>query len=139
MNAVVFDNSVLAAWVLGEDAPGVERAIGLLVDHEGHVPSLWSWEFANILVVSQRKRRITAAQAAQALAIVQGLGLKVESTAPEHVLTQVTCVALAHGLTAYDAAYLELAMRLGATLATLDTALLRAAVTCAVPIAQMGS
>lgn len=138
MKTVVFDNSVLAAWVLGEETPGVEQAIALLADHEGHVPSLWSWEFANILVVSQRRGRITPAQAAQAAAIVQGLGLRVEHIAPEHVLSQVASLALAYGLTAYDAAYLDLAMRLGATLATLDAALIRAAASCAVPLVHVG-
>jgi predicted nucleic acid-binding protein len=47
-------------------------------------------------------------------------------------------LALAYGLTAYDAAYLDLAMRLGATLATLDAALIRAAASCAVPLVHVG-
>lgn len=136
MSAIVLDNSVLVAWVLGEASPTVDAAIALLADCQGHVPLLWAWEFANVLVVSQRRKRITPAQAAQAAAIVQGLGLEVEQPLPGHVLGQVTALALAHNLTAYDAAYLDLAMRLGATLATLDEALLIAAAACAVPVVR---
>lgn len=136
MSAVVLDNSVLVAWVLGETHPTVDAAIALLATHQGHVPLLWAWEFANVLVVSQRRKRITPAQAAQAAAIVQGLALEVESQASAHILGQVTALALAHQLTAYDAAYLDLAMRLGATLATLDEALLRAAAACGVAVVQ---
>jgi len=132
MSAVVLDNSILVAWVLGEPSPLVEQVIDDLATAAGHVPALWPYELANVLVVAQRRGRITASHAARAVALVRGLDLTVEPVEPARVLEHVAELALKHGLTAYDAAYLDLAMRLGAVLATLDADLARAARACGV-------
>ncbi len=139
MSAIVLDNSVLVAWVLGEPNNLVERVLDELATATGHVPAVWPYEFANVLVVAQRRQRISASQAARAVALVRGLNLAVEPLEAARTLEHVAELALAHGLTAYDAAYLDLAMRLGAGLATMDTALARAARTSGVAVRTLDS
>lgn len=121
----VVDASIAAAWCFpDEDHSAANAALRRLVDEEGFVPALWWFEIRNILVVGERRGRIDAAGTAQFLADLRGLPIRVDS-APDS--ETVLALARKHNLTAYDAAYLELARRIGGSLATLDRALLAAA------------
>ena len=92
----------------------------------GAVPAIWPFEVANALVVAERRSRITEAQAMAFLEVLTGLPISIE---PAQVgqLMGIMAVARFHRLPVYDAAYLHLAARLGAKLATIDERLSAAA------------
>jgi predicted nucleic acid-binding protein len=134
LKAFVLDNSVVMAWALGEDHAGADAVMDLLVDAEAVVPSVWPLEFANVLLVAERRRRISEAQAAQIQALVLALPISIVPEAPARVLSTVLALAREHGLSVYDGTYLDLAMREGVPLATLDRRLAEAAQRCGVPL-----
>lgn len=89
------------------------------------VPSLWIYEIANVLLVAQRRGRISAERIQYVLETVTDFNLRIDEVVPESAL-RLSRLALQHGLTVYDAAYLDLALRSCAPIATKDKALLQA-------------
>jgi predicted nucleic acid-binding protein len=123
----VLDCSVSAAWCLQEAGSEVaEKVLVLMAEAGALVPSLWVVEMANVLVVAQRRGRIAAADAVRAEHLLRALPIQVDPVRQDHV-SQLRAVAQEYGLTAYDAGYLEIAMREHLPLATLDEALRGAA------------
>lgn len=123
--AVVVDASVTMAWCFEDEATAATDAVLDRVAGEGAVvPALWVSEVANVLVVAERRRRITEAQSRQLLGLVQQLPIDVDPFPVDPAA--LVAVGRQHGLSAYDAGYLLLAERLGAPLATLDADLARA-------------
>ena len=90
-------------------------------------PALWQIEITNILIMAQRRKRITAAVLGQLTAIIDRLPVELEPALTPGQRGAVINLALSHGLTAYDAVYLELAIRRGFVLLSLDSTLLKAA------------
>ena len=128
----VVDASVAACWLLPDEAArAAALAYARFPDDTAIVPTLWWFEMRNIFIVSERRGRIDSSRTAMAMALLRGLPIRVDAASDEDLLLTL---ARRHGLTAYDAAYLELALRLGLPLASLDDALLRAARTEGVPI-----
>lgn len=128
MNGIVVDASATLAWFLRDEQDGrADAALRRLEDDVAVVPGIWALEVANALVAAERRGRISEAETGRILALLDGLPVD-EDPAPREV-TQSAVVELArrHGLSAYDAAYLELAVRRGAALATLDGRLHEAA------------
>ena len=123
----VLDNSVLVAWAFDERSDYANAVGASLAENQSLVPSVWPLEFANTLLVAERRGRLTEARASQLRDHILGLGIEVAPDQPTRVLTEVLALARQHGLTAYDAAYLDLAMREGVPLATLDDRLAQAA------------
>jgi predicted nucleic acid-binding protein len=124
--AFVVDNSVVIGWLLPAQATAYTRRVLERVRREQIiVPSLWPVELANVMIVRKRRGAMTAAQIHAALQRVQKLRVAVdgEAVTPESLFA----VGERHGLSAYDAAYLELAQRRGIPLATGDDGLKRAA------------
>jgi predicted nucleic acid-binding protein len=124
VTAFVLDASVAMAWCFHDEATQVSRQ--LLDQLEGDaaaVPTSWRLEVANVLASSERARRITAARSAEFIEMLDGLAIDTDDETPIRALAQILDLARAQALTAYDAAYLELAMRLGVPLATKDTEL----------------
>lgn len=125
------DASVSAAWLLPDEAtPATTAALQATVLAEVWVPSLWLLEMANLLHNAQRRRRITAGKRAELAQAAAGLRLQV--CREPVTLTTIDKLAAEHTLTAYDACYLELALRRRLPLATLDTALMAAMQRCGV-------
>lgn len=121
----VLDASVTAGWCFpDEDKQSGDAALSRLAEDSAIAPTLWWFEVRNILVVNERRGRIDAVGTAEFLAELDRLPILLDRDA---VGETVVALARKHGLTAYDAAYLELARRLGAPLATLDHALAAAA------------
>ena len=136
MSAFVVDASVSAAWFLPDEAtPFTEAALQATIDREVWVPALWLLETGNLLLSAQRRRRIAAAKRQELVSHAQALRLRVDREPV--AMTALDALAARHALSAYDAAYLELALRRSLPLATLDAALLRAmageGVACAEP------
>ena len=130
----VLDNSVVIAWVLGEGHAGADAVMDLLTDAEAQVPAVWPMEFGNALLAAERRRRISAADVARIRDLVLALPISVVPEVPGRVLSTVFALAREHGLSVYDATYLDLAMRNGFSLATLDTRLACAAERSGVPL-----
>ncbi|MEH2417368.1 type II toxin-antitoxin system VapC family toxin [Nostoc sp.] len=106
--------------------------LAIMPDSEAFVPGIWSLEIANTLVVAERRNRITQEQSEQAIALLQSLLIQVDQLTDAKALDTTLKLARQEGLAAYDAAYLELALRLQLPLATLDTRLAEAATRCGV-------
>ncbi len=96
------------------------------------VPAVWPFELANALLSAERRKRITIAQVTNLLTNIGALPFTIDSLEVSRVIDQVLSLARQQQATVYDAAYLELAMRKGLPLATLDDAVKRAAGTAGV-------
>ena len=124
----VVDASVIFAWQFpDEESPIVDRVADLLMDRTAWVPANWHAEIANGFAVAVRRKRLTQDYRQEALKRISDLPIRTdpESTAALWNETQTLCDD--YQLSAYDAAYLELARRRRIPLATLDTAMNRAA------------
>jgi predicted nucleic acid-binding protein len=122
----VVDASILAAWFLNEKTdPRVEAAFDTVTRVETRAPILLYYELRNALLVSERRNRITEAMSAAFLRDLALLPIRLELPAED---ASLMTLARKRKLTAYDAAYLELAKREALPLATLDRALEKAAV-----------
>lgn len=121
----VVDASVSAAWFLPNEAtPFTEAALQATATSEVWVPALWLLEIGNLLLRAQRRKRINDAKRRELVAAAGALRLRVDRE-PVAIGT-IDALAARHGLSAYDAAYLELALRRALPLATLDARLLAA-------------
>jgi predicted nucleic acid-binding protein len=130
---IVVDCSVAAAWALVDERTAWTSAALQSATAEGAiVPSLFWYEIRNILVVNERRGRIERSQTARFLADVDPL-TDVDLRPVESDLLELARV---HNLTVYDAAYLELASRLGLPLCTLDTQLIEASAKVGVTLWQ---
>ena len=118
----VVDASVSAAWFLPDEAnPNTEAALQATATVDVWVPALWLLEIGNLLLRAQRRKRITADKRRELAAAASALRIKVDREPV--AITTLDEIAARHGLSAYDAAYLELALRRGLPLATQDDAL----------------
>lgn len=122
----VVDASVVGAWVLpDEQQPEAIKALERLKDDDGIIPGLLWFEVRNLLLMNERRQRITPAQTASALSHLAALPLEVDDRPDSDTVLQV---AREHQLSAYDAAYLELSLRRNLPLLTFDRKLQAAAV-----------
>ena len=121
----ILDASVAGAWLLEETTnPLAERTLVLLEDDEAAVPHIWHLEVRNCLLVALRRGRIESSGLAERLAALYSLPVRTDTDTD---LDIAFALAERHGLSFYDAVYLELAKRRFAPLATFDKALGRAA------------
>ena len=127
----VLDNSVAMLWLLPQsNAAGIalaDKVLEQLQEGGAVVPSLWSLEAANVIVKSQRLGKISQAQASSFLALLDGLDIATDAGTAQRALHDTLDLARQFGLSTYDAAYLELALREGLPLAKLDVRLQGAA------------
>ncbi len=134
MTAFVVDASALLAWCFQDEWPN-DRAklMDRLVDGGMAAPAHLPLEITNIVWESERRRRISEADALDFIDTVEDLGVRIDSETPRRAWRDIYPLARAEKLTTYDAAYLELAMRIKATLVSKDTDLVRAAKRRGVP------
>lgn len=125
----VLDCSLTLAWALPDETS--ERADQLFArafaSGAAWVPSLWWYELANALVVAQRRGRLTEADAAEVARLCGSLPISTDAYLEASTVWRLEALAQRYALSAYDAAYLELAERRGLGLATLDSRLSAAA------------
>lgn len=125
MRQLVLDASVAVDWLLSDEIdPRAASALARLRHDEAVVPRLWHYEVRNALLVAERRGRMPSGEAAERLAALDMLPILTDDEAE---LETALDLAFSHGLSFYDALYLELACRLNARLVTLDNALTRAA------------
>ena len=130
MSRIVADASFCGAWVLPDEAsPRAEKVLRLLLqgDLELWAPSLWAYEMTNLLLSASRRERIEEAGLFEALDLVAKVPLKHTDIPGVLARERMLRLALRFDLSAYDAAYLELADRLRAPLHTTDRSLAKAA------------
>jgi predicted nucleic acid-binding protein len=130
MAQFVLDACVAFSWCFPgdptENTPYSQRILSKLSSDDALVPEIWGYEIANILCVAFRKGRISQQQIEEYLLRLASLPIHVESS---DLWTKVGLESKARnwGLSAYDAAYLDLALRRNLALATADTSLKKAA------------
>jgi predicted nucleic acid-binding protein len=131
----VLDGSVTLAWLFHDEKDAYADAIvGKLPALEMLVPRLWHLEVANVLLVGERRGRCAQADSITWLAFLGSLPVIVDAATEARAWSDTITLGRQHGLTAYDAAYLELAMRESVPLATLDAKLKAAATVVGVAI-----
>ena len=114
--AIVVDVSIAAAWCFAdEQADAAEQALDKLPQLGGVIPGIFRYEIRNVLVVNERRGRIDQAGSARFLMRLRDLRLQQDDAHDEDT---VMALARKHGLSAYDASYLETALRRGDSLAT---------------------
>jgi predicted nucleic acid-binding protein len=129
MNCVA-DASYVAGWLLPDEATPAKLRLLAAIEAgrvDLHVPHLWIYELGNLLLMAHRRNRVTAPQLAEAEATYAAVRCAFHDQTDAVCRHRIMHMAQGHGLTAYDAAYLELADRLRAPLLTEDTLLLKAA------------
>lgn len=131
----VLDCSVTIPWLEGESADSYSKSVlESLNDRYAYVPALWGYELANALVTVQKRNVISASQAEQFMEQIRNLNILVQTI--HDLKHDQALVNLAHtyNLTAYDSAYLKLAMVRGLPMATHDGALKKACQRAGVPL-----
>jgi predicted nucleic acid-binding protein len=126
--SLVLDSSATLAWVFGGETTEAIGAVFEAVASRGAwVPALWRLEVANVLEMGVRRGRHDSVFRDATLADLALLPIKLDPETDRHAWSATALLAARHGLTLYDAAYLELARRKDLPLATLDEALRAAA------------
>lgn len=133
----VLDCSVAVSWCFEDEANGLaDRALHMLASQEALVPALWPLEVANVLLVSERRKRLTEADVMRFVELLRELPIVVDESTTSRAMRDVIALAREHDLSSYDASYLELAVREGLPLATLDKALAKVARRCGVALVE---
>jgi predicted nucleic acid-binding protein len=116
----VLDSSLALSWALPAESDVGMNVLEDILAGGALVPVLWPLEVANVLLMAERRRRISLAERSQALAWFAVLPIEIDHETPQRAWADISALAERHRLTVYDAAYLELAARHGLPLATLD-------------------
>jgi predicted nucleic acid-binding protein len=125
---LVIDCSLAMAWYFKDEATPYTNAVrASLATERAVVPALWPLEVANVLLMGERRKRSNEARATKWLRYLRALPIAVDQETPFRAFDPILNLARSHKLTAYDAAYLELAVRRGIPLSTLDSELKKAA------------
>ena len=124
----VVDNSVVMAWCFKNEINLYADSVLDSLEHfTAIVPSIWPLEVGNVLLVAERKNRLSAADSIRFIALLSQLPITVDQEPPERMIKEIFALTRTHKLSTYDASYLDLAMKRGISIATLDDRLLYAA------------
>lgn len=128
MRDLVLDCSAVIAWLFPDEGdPFGISLIEMIPTIRAHVPVIWRLEVINALLMAERRGRLAQSDTAELLAVLDSVQIVLDYQDLQRRTNQIMSLARAYGLSAYDAAYLELAMRLGVPIASLDDTLLQAA------------
>lgn len=127
----VLDTSVTMRWFFGDGQPQELAYAGKVLDAMKHanafVPVTWGLEVANVIAKAEANALVTEARSSAFLEMLEGVDIEVDVATFAHALSDTLQLARRYKLSAYDASYLELALRSGIPLATLDEDLQKAA------------
>ena len=126
----VLDNSVTMRWLFN-DGSLVDRQYArtvLQAIEYGNilVPAIWPLEVANVISRAEKKYGLAEARSAEFIHVLSQMQIRIDQETCIHALADTLQLARRYNLSSYDAAYLELALREGIPLATLDDALIEA-------------
>lgn len=138
MSTFVLDNSVAMRWLLASkkktDQNYAEVVLQRLNEDEALVPNLWHLEAANVLLGAEKNGELELAEVERFITQLECLPITVDSLTSNQAFSRGLNLSRAYNLSSYDAAYLELALREGLPLATLDINLIKAAKKTDVPL-----
>ena len=125
----VIDSSIALAWALpDETSKEAERFLSRISMRSIlWVPALWWYEMANALLMAQRRKRLTEAERIRLMELYRKLPIRTDMMLDSDMMWRFQTLGIEYHLSAYDAAYLELAQRRGLGLATVDRPLRLAA------------
>jgi predicted nucleic acid-binding protein len=127
-DSFVVDNSVVMSWCFQDQANDyADRVLGQLMDATAYVPSVWPLEVVDVLLAAERRSYISEADSVRFINLLSQLPILVQQEGPEKGMKDQLALARTQELSSYDASYLDLAMKKGLPLATLDKKLRRAA------------
>ncbi|MEJ8848051.1 type II toxin-antitoxin system VapC family toxin [Variovorax rhizosphaerae] len=135
MKPVIVDASAAAAWLIPDERTDAADQLYKQVRVQPgrfHAPSLWHWETGNLLLMSLRRGRLDPEQVEQGMKLLGACQIEFDPPPDARRRSAILRMAGAHQLTFYDAAYLELCVRLNGQIASTDKALLRAAQACGI-------
>ncbi len=126
---IVLDCSVTMAWILRDDTMSekADAILSTLQEKHAKVPTIWTLEVANVLCLAERQKKITALEVAEFKEFLAELPIIIDHETSSKAMGSIYTLAKTEGLTTYDAAYLEIAIRENIALATFDKALISAA------------
>jgi predicted nucleic acid-binding protein len=137
MGEFVLDTSVAMAWCFEDEAnPYADAVLDSLIDNAALAPSIWPLEVGNVLLVAERRKRMSQSESKRFLELLSSLPIKIESFSEQRMFEAVLNLSWKQKLSSYDASYLDLAMQTGLKLATLDQSLRKAADRCGVALFQ---
>jgi len=126
----VLDNSVTMRWFFGDGKPQelayAGRVLDALKHASAHVPVTWGLEVANVIAKAETRALVTEARSRAFLEMLEGVDIVGDSATSSDALSDTLQLVRRYKLSSYDASYLELALRLGMPLATLDDDLQKA-------------
>ncbi|MCB2149478.1 MAG: type II toxin-antitoxin system VapC family toxin [Deltaproteobacteria bacterium] len=118
---MVIDNSVVMAWCFEDETNAyADGVLEKMAETTAFVPSVWSLEVVNVLLVAERRKRLKQAESVRFIALLNQLPIIVDQDRPEKMLSELLALGRSTGLSSYDAAYLHLAMKNDCPLATVD-------------------
>ena len=128
--AFVLDNSVSMRWLLASnkkaDQKYAEKVLKSMVDSEALVPNLWHLEATNVLLSAKKRDEIDSGEIEIFISQLENLPIHTDVNTAKQAFNRILALADAYKLSSYDAAYLELAIREGLPIATLDKDLKKA-------------
>ncbi len=131
----VLDTSVTMAWCFDDESnPYADAVLESLAENTALAPEIWLLEVSNVIVTAERRKRMTKADTVRFQELLRELSIQVENSTQQRIFGENLDLAREQNLSTYDAAYLDLAMRAGCSIATLDNALKQAAMRCGVAI-----
>jgi len=127
----VLDNSVTMRWFFGDGKPQelsyAEKVLDAMKVDSALVPVTWGLEVANVIAKAEEKGLVTEARSGTFLEMLGGVDIESDTATFQNAFSSILQLARRYNLSAYDASYLELALRQGIPLATLDEDLQKAA------------
>ena len=131
----VMDISIEMTWCFQDElSPFADAVLTSLTGAVAVVPAIWPLEVVNVLLVAERQGRLREIDSVRFISLLSQLPIVVDRTWPEKMMKELLALGRASSLSSYDAAYLDLAMRQGLPIATLDSKLLEAAKHVEIPI-----
>ncbi|WP_347938602.1 type II toxin-antitoxin system VapC family toxin [Rickettsia oklahomensis] len=125
MSSFVLDSSVTLSWFMPDETANLE-ILDKTIAGKAIVPAIWGLEIGNVLLCAEHAGYLTTKQRNQAIYTLKDIYIKIDQTTLERTWLETMDIGTQYGLTLYDASYLELALRYGIPIATLDKALKRA-------------
>ena len=130
MTDFVLDNSVSMRWLLESekksDQKYAESVLKSMIDADSLVPNLWHLEAANVLLGAEKRSEVDAGEIERFISQLENLPIHVDPLTSHQSFSRIIALSRIYKLSSYDAAYLELAVREGLPLATLDKGLRKA-------------
>jgi predicted nucleic acid-binding protein len=127
---LILDNSVTMRWLFNDGSPSDQTYAKYVLTSIANsiviVPGVWCLEVANVIAKAESKYGLTEARSSEFIQALQQMNIQVDPETARYALSDTLQIARRYNLSSYDAAYLELALRKGLPVATLDEGLQKA-------------